>query len=98
MPSDDWMESVGRPQREVCPDCGGTWIDGDRYCRFCGALMSNPAFTPERFSTIYGPRPMNRTHRCTACGHEWITCLMIDRERFCPLCGEPAPVTEERDE
>ena len=30
--------------------------------------------------------------RCKKCGYEWETCLMIDREKYCPVCGAPAPV------
>ncbi len=85
----------GTPMRKVCPDCGNKWIEGDRYCRFCGSPTATPTFTPERFATIYGPPPMNRLHQCAACGHEWVTCLMVDREKYCPLCGGEAPVIRE---
>ena len=80
------------PQKKVCPNCNNTWREGDRYCRYCGALMDNPAFITASYSTIYGPMPMDRTHLCTACGYKWTTHLMIDREAYCPECGAKAPV------
>lgn len=81
--------------RKVCPNCGDPWHDGDKYCRFCGAPMTNPRFTPDRMPTIYGPPPMKRKHQCKQCGFTWTTCQMVDREDFCPKCGGPAPYVEE---
>lgn len=28
----------------VCANCRKAYIDGDRYCRFCGAPMGKPKF------------------------------------------------------
>lgn len=78
--------------KKVCPNCKGKWIEGDKYCRYCGAPMDKPVFVPSSIQCIYGPRPIEREHHCTGCGHSWTTQLMIDREGFCPLCGKPAPV------
>ena len=77
--------------REVCPNCESPWRDGDRYCRYCGAPMTNPKFVPDRTSTVYGPRPLTRLHRCAACGFSWTTRRMVDREKHCPQCGGSAP-------
>lgn len=81
------------PRRRVCANCKETYIEGDKYCRFCGAPMAQPEFIKEDFATIYGPPPVTRTHTCEKCGFTWQTCQMIDDERFCPECGGPAPAT-----
>ena len=83
------------PMRKVCANCSGSYIEGDRYCRFCGAPMGEPAFIPEVFACIYGPEPLSRTHTCVKCGCTWTTMQMIDRQRFCPKCGGEAPITSE---
>ena len=82
-------------KRKVCANCKGEYIEGDKYCRFCGAPMGSPIFIEEDFACIYGPMPVDRTHKCEKCGRTWKTCLMIDNERFCPVCGGSAPASED---
>ncbi len=84
------------PMRKVCANCGETYVEGDRYCRYCGAPMGEPRYIEEEFQLIYGPMPVDRVHTCANCGYTWTTRLMIDRELFCPKCGGPAP-GEEKD-
>lgn len=83
-------------KKAVCPCCGKTWIEDDRYCRYCGAKKDSPEYIYPDFAPIYGPMPENRTHRCEACGYEWTTCLMIDNEAFCPKCGGSAPLKAQK--
>ena len=82
-----------RPMRMVCANCREPYINGDKYCRFCGAPMGKPEYIEEDFACIYGPPTVNRTHTCAKCGYSWKTCEMIDNARWCPKCGGPAPAT-----
>ncbi len=82
---------------KVCSNCKEPYREGDKYCRYCGAPMGRPEFIKEDFACIYGPQPMERTHKCRKCGYSWVTCYMIDDERFCPKCGGSAPVSESSD-
>ncbi len=79
---------------KICANCHEAYIEGDKYCRYCGAPMGTPAFVEEDFATIYGPPPVRRVHECAVCGYTWETDLMIDEERWCPQCGGPAPASE----
>ena len=88
----------GMNKCRVCANCGSTYIEGDKYCRFCGAPMGEPKFIIEDFACIYGPPPVTRTHTCAKCGFTWTTCKMIDDERFCPECGGSAPGVSEEEE
>ena len=81
----------GRPMRKVCANCKNTYIEGDKYCRYCGAKMGKPAFIPDNMACIYGPPPITRVHKCEKCGYTWTTNQMIDKERYCPKCGGSAP-------
>ena len=83
-----------RERMSVCANCGNAYIDGDRYCRFCGAPMGKPKFIMQEFACIYGPPPVKRVHKCVKCGFTWETCSMVDRQDFCPRCGGDAPYTE----
>lgn len=83
-----------RNKRKVCANCKENYIEGDKYCRFCGAPMGKAAYIDENFACIYGPPPVTRVHTCSKCGYSWETCQMIDDERFCPKCGGRAPVTD----
>ena len=83
---------------KVCANCGGPYIEGDRYCRYCGAPMGKPSYIEEDIQCIYGPPPVTRLHKCEKCGYTWETRRMIDRERCCPRCGGSAPYTEHEDE
>ena len=85
-------------KRSVCANCKKDYIEGDKYCRFCGAPMGSPAYIDQDYATIYGPMPVVRRHECEKCGYVWETELMIDWERFCPICGGPAPAHEEEDD
>ena len=79
--------------RKVCANCKETYIEGDKYCRYCGAPMGKASYIEEDFACIYGPPPVKRVHTCKKCGYSWETDYMIDNERHCPKCGGRAPVT-----
>lgn len=89
--------------RKVCKNCKATYIEGDKYCRFCGARLGEPLLLGEihyindSFACVYGPPPMKRTHTCKKCEHSWETQMMVDKQRHCPECGGKAPVVEEKD-
>jgi predicted amidophosphoribosyltransferase len=93
-----WFEDerTNAPKRKVCANCMQEYIEGDRYCRFCGAPMGKPEFIDDDFACIYGPMPTERLHQCQKCGYQWKTVLMIDKERWCPKCGGFAPVSGEQ--
>ena len=84
-------------KRKVCANCGESYIEDDKYCRYCGAPMGTPVYKEIELACIYGPMPMKRTHRCSKCGFSWETELMIDKEKWCPECGGEAPFTTEKD-
>lgn len=90
--------AVNQPMRKVCANCKQDYIEGDRYCRFCGAPMGSPIFIEENFACIYGPMPVKRTHVCAECGYRWETEQMVDKERWCPKCGGSAPVVRSEDD
>lgn len=77
--------------RAVCENCIQPYIEGDKYCRFCGAPMGKPEYIEDDMQCIYGPPPVERTHICSKCGYSWKTHKMIDNERWCPKCGGEAP-------
>ncbi len=79
------------PMRKVCANCKNTYREGDKYCRYCGSPLGKPQFIEEDFACIYGPPPVQRTHKCKKCGFSWQTSLMIDNEMWCPKCGGSAP-------
>ena len=81
---------------KICKNCGNNWHEKDKYCRYCGAPMDQPGYKIRDFACIYGPRPVNRKHTCPQCGYSWDNRLMIDRERFCPLCGSAVSVEEDQ--
>lgn len=82
---------------KVCANCKNTFVQGDKYCRYCGAPLGKPDYIEEDFACIYGPPPMKRIHKCAECGYSWATNLMIDDEKFCPKCGGAAPVKSEEE-
>ena len=79
---------------KVCSNCKKSWIEGDKYCRYCGAPKDKPDYINISMGCIYGPMPIDRKHACKKCGYTWTTCLMIDNENFCPECGHRVVVTE----
>lgn len=88
--------SRGSGMTPFCPECGGAWIEGDRYCRYCGAKKDAPQYAMPDFACIYGPAPRIRKHFCKQCGHSWETNCMVDNESFCPKCGGEAPADDAR--
>ena len=86
----------------VCIDCGHNYREGERYCRICGAPITGfKEYEPEKdrpINCIYGPPPVRRRHQCRNCGYTWETCLMIDNEKFCPMCGGEAPFVYDDDD
>lgn len=92
-----YKENVGvreQVQKRVCANCRNNYIEGDKYCRYCGAPMGKPVFIEEDFALIYGPEPIKRIHTCGKCGYSWNTQLMLDYEQFCPMCGGNAPAID----
>lgn len=85
------MKTMFEQKQKVCANCKNTYIEGDKYCRYCGAPLGKPDFIPEDFACIYGPPPVRRVHTCVKCGYSWETNLMIDDEKWCPECGGSAP-------
>ena len=82
---------------KVCSNCKKPYIEGDAYCRYCGAPMGTPVFIPEALECLYGP-PVTCTHVCEKCGFTWKRSFLGsaagDDQRFCPKCGGGAPVTK----
>lgn len=64
-------------------------IGNDRYCRYCGTKRGLGEYKPYQniIQCIYGPMPVKRTHQCTKCGNSYTIELMVDDEKYCPLCG-----------
>ena len=83
------------PMRKVCANCRNTYREGDKYCRYCGAPLGKPDFIEEEFACIYGPPPVQRTHKCKKCGFSWQTSLFaciygpppVERTHKCKKCG-----------
>lgn len=88
------MMEIPERRRKVCANCKNSYREGDKYCRYCGAPLGKPDFIEEDFACIYGPPPVERTHKCEKCGFTWKTALMIDDEQWCPECGGPAPAQD----
>lgn len=78
---------------QYCGNCHAYLEPDDKYCRICGTKAGMGAFKPhlEIMQCIYGPEPVDRIHICKRCGYTWKTCLMIDKEKYCPKCGGAAP-------
>lgn len=87
-PNDSWVE----PTQSQCGNCHNHLQEGDKYCRLCGTKVGEGAYEPYQdvIQFIYGPMPFERKHACKICGHSWITCLMVDKEKYCPECGGSA--------
>ena len=65
------------------------YIGEDRYCRYCGTKRGQGEYKPylDVIQCIYGPMPIERTHKCQKCGNSYTVALMVDNENYCPLCG-----------
>lgn len=79
--------------KDRCGNCHSWLKDGDKYCRICGTKVGDGKYEPFQniIQCIYGPMPVERTHKCRKCGYTWTTIQMIDREYYCPQCGGKAP-------
>ncbi len=86
-----WVE----PKEGECGNCHARLGKEDEYCRYCGTRAGEGAFEPYQnfLECVYGPMPVERIHTCSKCGYSWTTCVMIDRQRYCPKCGAEAPYT-----
>ena len=43
----DGFDEKNLPKRKVCANCKNTYIESDKYCRYCGAPMGKPEFIPD---------------------------------------------------
>ena len=85
------------PKRAVCANCGKTYRESDKHCRFCGKENGKPKYIFDSMDCVYGPPPIKRSHTCSECGYTWETYRMIDDERWCPECGGSAPAVGDED-
>ena len=83
---------LSRDHTGRCGNCH-EYIGDDSYCRFCGTKAGEGDFKPYSNvpTTVYGPPPVRRIHKCENCGYEWSTNLMLDKQKYCPKCGGKAP-------
>ena len=49
-------------RRKVCENCHECYIEGDKYCRFCGAPMGEPYYIDEDFACIYDEETAQMRH------------------------------------
>ncbi len=93
---DGWPEERARANDDrICGHCGAFLKEDAKYCPFCGTRRGVGHYTPDPYAPvqcIYGPPPVRRTRKCTACKYEWDTFAMIDREEYCPRCGSSAKI------
>ena len=93
--SNDLIDSMNAFKRKVCANCKNDYIEGDKYCKYCGAPLGKPDYTQAIRSPLYGPPPVMRFHECPNCGYVWNTYVMIDKGRYCPKCGSLAPASKD---
>ena len=74
---------------KVCENCENNYIDGDKYCRYCGSPLGSPKFITDNLACIYGPG-WEESLECKQCGFTWKSILMRAPERYCPKCGSEA--------
>ena len=76
------------------------YIGEDLYCRYCGTKRGQGEYKPylDVIQVIYGPMPVERTHKCKKCGNSYSVASMVDSERYCPLCGGETIITSSKDE
>lgn len=87
-----------------CGRCQELMNPNDRFCVRCGTSREEGRWMWEqeyldrwimqRVQPVYGPAPMKRQHKCTACGHTYTVAYMIDHDKFCPMCGGETRMTE----
>lgn len=94
---DDPFEQLSTDYENRCGNCHEELEAGDKYCRHCGTKRGEGKFEPysNLIACIYGPEPVKRRHRCSACWYQWETCLMMDDEKYCPRCGAKAEIIKE---
>ena len=82
-----------------CGNCHERINRRDKYCRYCGTKRGQGLFAPYEnlMQCIYGPMPVKRARKCTNCGKEWTTILMIDNEDYCPDCGAETIIVASED-
>lgn len=82
-----------------CGNCHEYLQKGDKYCRYCGTKRGKGEFQPYQnvIQCIYGPMPIERTHKCTKCRRQWTTMLMLDNQDYCPRCGARSEIIQEGD-
>lgn len=80
--------------KNKCGNCHETLQSDDKYCRRCGTRRGEGEFLPYKnvMARIYGPKPCERIHQCRKCSYTWTTVMMVDNLKYCPKCGEEAPV------
>ena len=93
--SNDLIDSLNAFKRKVCANCKNDYIEGDKYCKYCGAPLGKPDYTQAIRAPLYGPPPAMRFHECPNCGYVWNTYVMIDKGRYCPKCGTLAPASKD---
>ena len=77
-----------------CSNCEKKITIEDKYCRYCGVAVTQTDYKPNfrGINVIYGPMPVKRKHLCSKCAYAWTTHMMVDNQKFCPVCGGDAPV------
>ena len=74
---------------KVCENCENKYIDGDKYCRYCGSPLGSPKFITDDLLFIYGPS-WDYSHECKQCGFAWKSTSMFETQSYCPKCGSYA--------
>lgn len=90
---------MNQRKKKYCSNCNKLVCEQDKFCKYCGVSVNATDYKPnlESMAQIYGPAPRKRTHLCEICGYSWTTFLMRDNEKYCPLCGGNAPISNEKD-
>lgn len=93
--NDGWVDA--KPNE--CGNCHARLGSEDKYCTICGTKAGEGKFEPYQniIQCIYGPMPVVRNHICRDCGYQWKNCMMIDKEKYCPKCGNKVEVSEDGD-
>ena len=88
----DWEEppvTEPEPRNDRCGNCDSLLGEGDRYCKYCGTERGLGNYVPSMsgMECIYGPPPIERTHKCEKCGNIFTVFAMVDSGKYCPRCG-----------